>query len=97
VVGNFNYGSSRGPLSNAQRQQRFRDRHPDYYRKRRAEAKVRIAEQCAVMQRQAVKPVLMLPAPSELNAVERMMRQLHTEREKALVEVELTARQERPL
>jgi hypothetical protein len=70
-------------MSNTERQRQFRKRHPGYYQrlhaKRRAAICERVAQQAALAQAQkqlalqiklAEKPMLMLPAPVELNVFE---------------------------
>ncbi|MBC8107759.1 MAG: hypothetical protein H7Z14_14295 [Anaerolineae bacterium] len=57
------------PMSNYERQQLFRERHPGYYQrlhaKRRAAMEARIAAGQALVAQAATREPLMLPAPVE--------------------------------
>ena len=65
------------PMSNTERQRRFRERNPGYYQRLHARARARvkeaIAQKAAIAQLLAVKPApLMLPAPVEIPVIPGM-------------------------
>lgn len=75
------------PMTNAERQELFRQRHPNYYReyrrKQKAEMEARLAERVAAKAAAAARPMLALPAPEPV-----VVLQLPLFAERDLVEVE---------
>ena len=62
----LSYGRNAPAMSNTERQRLFRQRHPGYYKRLHAKRTAAINEGLAIKAAlQAVKPMLMLPAPVE--------------------------------